>query len=287
MADLISWQGQPPALRRPVMLVALEGFVDAGAVGSTAAMFLRHRWRSEPVATFDREALIDYRARRPTVVVDSGRVRRLDWPEIELLAATVDAPHDAAFLVGPEPDMRWEGFGDAVIEACRRLDVEAVVTLGAYPAAVPHTRPTGVMRAGNALAAHLLTDVEGVAGYTGPTGAAPALQVLLEAGGIPATGLWAEVPHYLAGSPYPPGALELVRIAAATFGTSVDTGELEAAARLHREQVDEAVEEHEEARDMIAALERLVDSGQRSDDLPSGEDIAAEIERYLRTQQEG
>jgi hypothetical protein len=114
--ELLHWTAEPPALRRPVLLVALDGFVDAGAVASTAAMFLRHRWRSEPIATFDREALIDYRARRPTIVVDSGRLRRLEWPEIELLTATVEGPNDAALLLGPEPDMLWGAFSAAVAE---------------------------------------------------------------------------------------------------------------------------------------------------------------------------
>jgi hypothetical protein len=284
--ELLHWTAEPPALRRPVLLVALDGFVDAGAVASTAAMFLRHRWRSEPIATFDREALIDYRARRPTIVVDSGRLRRLEWPEIELLTATVEGPNDAALLLGPEPDMLWGAFSAAVAEACRHLGVETVITLGAYPAAVPHTRPTGIVRAGNALAGDVVPEVESVGGYSGPIGAGAALQVLLEDAGIPATGLWAEVPHYLAGSPYPPGALALVKLVAATFGTTVDTGELEAAAKLHRQQVDEAVAEHDEAREMIAALERQADSGERVGDLPTGEDLAAEIERYLRTDQE-
>jgi hypothetical protein len=250
-------------------------------------MFLRHRWRSEQVASFDREALIDYRARRPTAVVDSGRLRRLEWPELELLTADVDGPHDAALLVGPEPDMRWQGFAAAAAEACGRLGTELVLTLGAYPAAVPHTRAIRIVQAGNALAADRVPGAEPVEGYTGPIGAGAALQVLLEEASVPAVGLWAEVPHYLGSSPYPAGALALVRLVAATLGTEVDTAELEAAAKLHRQQVDEAVADHHEAQEMIRALEQHVDSGQQGQDLPSGEDLAAEIERFLRTQQEG
>lgn len=284
MTSLLHWHADPPPLRRPVLIVALEGFVDAGAAASTAAMFLRHRWRSDLLARFDRDAVIDYRARRPTVVVDNGQVRRVDWPDIEILSATVEGPHDVAFLVGPEPDMRWEAFCADVALLCERLGIEAVLTLGAYPAAVPHTRPTRIMKGGNGVGGDLVPEALPVAGYTGPVGASTALQALLADHGVPAVGLWAEVPHYVAASPNPNCALALVRLVAATLGTDVDTAELEAAANLHLDQVDAAVAEHPEAGDMIKALERYLDADEGSEPLPSGEDIAAEIERFLRSQ---
>lgn len=284
MSHLLHWIAAPPTLRRPVAIVALEGFVDAGQVAETAATFLRHRWLAEPVAEFDADALIDYRARRPGAVVDNGLLRRIDWPRIELLTATVDGPRDVVLLLGPEPDMRWHAFLDAVVDACQRLEVELVLTLGAYPAAVPHTRPVSIVQATNASGAPARLDVPEVAGYTGPVGAATALQAALEEAGVPAVGLWAEVPHYIATSPNPSAALALVRRTAAVLGTTVDTTELEAAAKLHRQQVDQAVAEHADAAAMIAGLERLVDAGAHEESLPTGEDLALEIERFLRSQ---
>jgi proteasome assembly chaperone (PAC2) family protein len=284
---MLTWHAALPPLRRPVLLVALEGFVDAGAVASTAGMFLRHRWQSDVVATFDRDALLDFRARRPTAVVDSGLLRRLDWPDIELCAARVDGPRDVLLLLGPEPDMRWEAFCSAVVELCREAGVEVVIGLGAYPAAVPHTRPTSVVKAVNAAAGDLVPEASPIAGYSGPVGAGTALQAALGEAGIPAVGLWAEVPHYIAGSPHPAAALALVRLLARTLSTAVDTGELEAAATLHGKQVDEAVAEHPDAGEMIAALEAHVDAGGGAEDLPSGDALAAEIERFLRNQGEG
>jgi predicted ATP-grasp superfamily ATP-dependent carboligase len=94
------------------------------------------------------------------------------------------------------------------------------------------------------------------------------------------------VPHYIAATPNPAAALALVRLVATALGIDVDTAELEAAAKLHREQVDQAVAEHEEAAEMVAVLERHLDAG-GDERLPSGEDIAAEIERFLRSQPEG
>lgn len=284
MVALLHWIEEPPTLRNPVLLVALEGFVDAGAVAASAGSFLRHRWQSEPVARFDRDALIDYRARRPTAVVDSGKLRRVEWPDIEVFAASVDGPRDIVLLLGPEPDMQWMGFAQATVEMCRSLDVELVVGLGAYPAAAPHTRPVRILKAGNAPADGLVPDAADISGYTGPVGAGTALQDALGAAGIPAVGLWAEVPHYIAGSPNPAGALAMVQLVAATLGTEVDTTELQAAATNHFQQVSEAIADHPDAADMISALELIYDDGGGEQQLPSGDDIADEIERFLRQQ---
>jgi len=286
MNSLVYWHGERPQLRRPLLLTVLEGFVDAGAAAGTAAAFLRHRWRADVVATFDRDELIDFRARRPTAVVETGTLNRIDWPKIDLLAATVDGPHDALLLLGPEPDMRWGAFSDAVVEVCRQAGVEQMIGLGAYPAHVPHTRPIRIRRAAN-----LATTVEGplaefppVLSYTGPTGIARILQAALAEVGIPAVGLLAEIPPYLAGAPNPPGALALARAAAAMFETEVDATELEAATKLHREQVDETLADHKEALEMVRALEQHYDLGGTDVELTTGEDIAAEIERFLRSQ---
>ncbi len=282
MSDLLHWTDDPPTMRRAVLIVALDGFVDAGSAASSASAFLRHRWRAEPIASFDGDELIDYRARRPTAVVDSGVVRRVDWPELELLAARLDdASHDVLLLLGPEPDMRWRAFATAVAAACGRLGVEQVVQLGAYPAAAPHTRPVVVTRACNRVDQRLDFDGVDVTGYTGPVNASTVLQAELTRHGIPAAGLWAEVPHYIATNPHPPAALALADRIATALGVSIDTTELQAAATLHLEQVAEAVAEHEDAMSMVTALEQMVDAGEVDQELPSGEDIAAEIEHFL------
>jgi hypothetical protein len=273
--SLVTWHTERPALRRPVLVVALDGFVDAGSVASTAGMFLRHRWQSEVVATFDRDTLLDYRARRPTVVVDNGEVRRLDWPDLEVCAAVTDGPRDVVLLLGPEPDMRWGAFTDGVVGLCAELGIEVAITLGAYPAAVPHTRPTSIVQASNSVAGDLVPEAAPIPAYNGPVGAGTALQVALAEAEVPAVGLWAEVPHYIAGSPHPAAALALVWIVGANLSTQVET--------LHRNQVDEAVADHPDAGEMVAALEAHVDAGGGAEQLPTGDALAAEIERFLRT----
>lgn len=287
MSELLHWVSEPPSLRRAILVVALDGFVDAGSAASTASAFLRHRWRAEQVAVFDGDALVDYRARRPTAVVDSGVVRRIDWPDLELLAAPLDdGDHDALLLLGPEPDMRWHAFAEQVAAACAQLGVEQVVQLGAYPAATPHTRPVTVTRARNRVDQAVEFTGTDVTGYTGPINASTVLQVELARYGIPAVGLWAEVPHYIATNPHPPAALALAERVADALGVALDTTELRAAAALHLEQVADAVAEHEDAASMVSALEEMVDAGETDEDLPSGDDLAAEIENFLEARRD-
>lgn len=278
----IHWTQEVPALRRPVMLLALDGFIDAGNAAQTAAMFLRHRWTAEVVATFDHDTFIDYRARRPTTVMDSGVLRRMEFEELQVLVARVeDSPHDAVFLLGPEPDMRWEAFCATVVRLCRDLGIEQVIGLGAYPAAVPHTRPVNVTSARNIASGEVLPTTSEVAGYTGPVGAQVMLQHRMGEAGIPAVGMWAEVPHYISANNHPSSALALVDVVAGAFGVAIDTTELQAAARAHEEQVDDAVADHPEAAVMISRLEAHHDEGGTEMQVPSGDDLAAEIERFL------
>ncbi|HEX6257781.1 MAG TPA: PAC2 family protein [Euzebyales bacterium] len=282
MSELLHWVRQPPTVRRAVLIVALDGFVDTGSAASNASAFLRHRWRAELIGRFDGDELIDYRARRPTAVVDSGVVRRIDWPELELLAAPLeDASHDVLMLLGPEPDMRWHAFADEVARLCADLGVEQVVQLGSYPAAAPHTRPVSVTCARNRVDQALEFNATDVGGYTGPINASTVLQVALTDHDIPAVGLWAEVPHYIATNPHPPAALALAERIAGALGVDIDTTELRAAATLHLEQVAEAVAEHEEAASMVSALEEMVDADDDEEELPTGDDLAAEIELFL------
>ena len=282
MTASIHWSDEVPALSRPVLIVSLDGFIDAGDAGHAAALFLRHRWAADPVATFDRDVFIDYRARRPTTVIDGGVLRRIVFEELQVLVAKVPGSvHDAVFLLGPEPDMNWEAFCDCAVRLCRQLGVEAALSLGAYPAAAPHTRPTRIVSARNLVAGDLVPDVDLVGGYTGPVGAQVMLQHRLGEAGIPAVGLWAEVPHYIAANAHPSSALALVETVSTTFGVTLDTEELELAAVAHTAQVDGAVADHPDAAEMVARLEAHLDEGGTGEEVPSGDDLAEEIERFL------
>jgi predicted ATP-grasp superfamily ATP-dependent carboligase len=282
--DLLELKGELPALERPFLVMHLAGWTDAGLAGQTAMTFLRARWNARELGEFDSDELIDYRARRPVVRLASGSIEAIAWSPIELLrATTVDGMRDALLLTGPEPDLRWHAFADRVIDACAELGVTEVFGLGAFPAPALHTEPVLVVStsADPDLAGRLAT-VPAVVELAGSVQSV--LEERLHRAGIPAMGLWARVPPYLAGGGHPPAALELVRTLERLAGVAVDTTELEAASKEHIEQVEQAIAERPQIAEFVDQIRSMLEQGAEQR-VPSGEEIAAELERFLSQQQ--
>ncbi len=282
LATLHSW----PTLERPVLVVNLEGWIDAGQAASTAMATLRETLAPRTVATFDPDELIDHRARRPVLRIDHGVDRDLRWPEIRLEAATTPGGRDVLALSGPEPDMRWHRFVSEVVSLASRLGVEMVVGLGAFPAPVPHTR--AVRLAATSTDAALAAQVGVVpAVLEVPAGAQGALEHAFGRGGVPAVGLWARVPHYASALPYPAGAAALLDRLGPLAGVEVDTSGLHTAAAVTAKHIDELIAASDDHAALVRQLELAHDEEQgmastQFGDLPSGDEIAAELERFLR-----
>ncbi len=267
-------------MERPFLVVHLAGWTDAGAAGQTAMSFLGARWNAHTIGQFDSDELIDYRARRPIVRLASGTIEAVTWSEIELsLGSTVDGLRDALLLGGPEPDFRWHAFADRVTKLCLELGVTEVFGLGAFPAPSLHTDPVAVVStsADPDLAGRLETVpaiIELAAGIQS------VLEERLHQAGIPTTGLWARVPPYLAGGSHPPAALALIRTLERLTGVAIDATELEAASKEHIEQVEQAIRERPQIAEFVEQIRSMVEQGAEQR-LPSGEEIAAELERFL------
>jgi proteasome assembly chaperone (PAC2) family protein len=281
MAKLLELR-DPPPLRDPFLVVHLDGWTDAGLAGQTSAVFLRARWNGRTLAEFDADELLDFRSRRPVVRLASGTIEKVSWSPIELAVADPGGERDALLLTGPEPDLRWRAFGDELVEACRRLGVVEVFGLGAFPAPSLHTDPVAVVgtSADSDLAGRLET-VPAIVELS--AGIQTILEDRLHQAGIPATGLWARVPPYLAGGTHPPAALALVRTVARLTGIEVDTTELEAASKDHLEQVEQAIRERPQIAEFIEQIRGLVEQG-GDERVPSGDEIAAELEHFLSQQ---
>lgn len=286
----LHWERRP-ALRRPLFVVAFEGWNDAGDASTIALDYLARSWEAEKVATIDAEDFYDFTVTRPHVRLDPDGLRRIDWPDIELLAATLpDCGHDLVLMRGVEPQLRWKTFCATVVAAAREVGAEMAVILGALLADVPHTRPVKV--SGTTDDSDLASRL-GLAApsYEGPTGIVGALHSALREAGIPAASFWAAVPHYVHQLPSPKAALALVERSAALVGAHVDAGELREAAYEYERQVSERVADDEEASAYVAQLEEAEDtgsvlngSGGPSDPLRLGniDELAAEVERFLR-----
>jgi predicted ATP-grasp superfamily ATP-dependent carboligase len=221
------------------------------------------------------------------VRIADGVVDSLSWPEIQLRAGQDVAGSSVLVLVGPEPDMAWHAFVRAVVDLTTALGVRLVVGLGAYAAPVPHTRPVKLMAI--ATTAELAAQVGVVPGGADmPAGIQTALQEGFAAAGVPAIGIWARVPHYLAATPYPAASAALVDALATVAGLELDAEALHVAAASIAGQIDEIVANNEEYRVLVQRLEATFDDEVAPDfsGLPSGDELAAELERFLRGQQD-
>jgi hypothetical protein len=264
-------------LIEPVMLAAFDGWVDAGSAATTALGVLADE--GEVVATFDADRLFDYRARRPPLEIVDGRLTELTWHELVVRRTRLEE-RDLLVLVGPEPDYRWRALTSDVIDLSRRLGIVEWISLGAIPAAVPHTRAVPIM--GTEATPGLLrgTVAAGPAGTLRvPSALVSALEIEVAAAGIPALGYFAQVPHYVSG-PYATAALELLRAIGTHFGSEIAPGELAEEARELRTRLDAAASADESTRGYVERLEVMYDE-QR---LPSGDDLISDIERFLRDQ---
>jgi proteasome assembly chaperone (PAC2) family protein len=274
-----------PALRDPFLVIHLTGWTDAGLAGQSGVVFLRARWNARRLGEFDADELLDFRAndRRPVVRLASGTIEEVRWSPIELsLATTVAGERDALLLTGPEPDFRWRGFCEQVVETCRELGVTEVFGLGGFPAPALHTDPIAVV--GTSADPDLAARLETVPVLVELSASIQTvLEERLHRAAIPATGLWARVPPYLAGGTHPPAALALVRTLARLTGVEIETTELEAATKEHLEQVEQAIRERPQIAEFIEQIRGLVEQG-ADERIPSGEEIAAELDRFLSQQ---
>jgi proteasome assembly chaperone (PAC2) family protein len=295
--DLVIWENPvPDGMKDPVLVVALEGWIEAGYASTAAMGALKLQIRTHRLLRFDTDELLDQRARRPTMRLVNGVNTEVRWPRLQIRHGRDSAGQDLLVLTGPEPDMRWSTFVRALMELVESLGVRMCVGLGAFPAAAPHTRPVSI---GSTATTQELADEVGYLEGTMdiPAGIQATIERAFAEAGKPAIGLWARIPHYAGAMPYPAGAAALLDVLARITGLVVDTLELRENGVSACAQIEQLVRNNPEHMDMVRRLEEQVDgeetmrpgrfglSGNVSlGDLPSGDELAAELEKFLREQ---
>ena len=267
------------------MVAAFEGWNDAGDAASSALTFVGAALQAQRFATIDPEEFYDFQATRPNIRFVDGVSRAVDWPDVEIHAASAPgAPRDLVLVSGHEPSFRWRTFCETLVDLAEALGVQSIITLGSLLADVPHTRPVSItgLASDDALIERVgLTQ----SSYQGPTGIVGVLHDTCQRRGIPSVSLWAAVPHYVAVSPNPKGALALVRKLEGVVGVAVDATQLEEAAGEYERQVNRAVESDPDVQAFVERLERAAaeeDDLPDPDSLPSGDVLAREFQRFLR-----
>ena len=288
--------GELPRLDDPVLVVAMKGWIDAAESAAEAMSTIESQMNPFPVASYNTDVFIDYRARRPTMEIRDGRNTRLDWPSIELHSGRDANDRCVLVLTGSEPDSAWHRFSTATVALARRLGVTMMVGLGAYPFPTPHTRPSRlscttpsmdlVQRFG-----FLRTSVDV------PAGMGAVLEHAFTDAGIPAITLWAQVPQYLPSMSYPAASVALLDGLTEVCGLQFDRRPLEQESIIQRDRLDRLVERNSEHADMVSKLEIAFDAAQQQalplepspapapiseNDIPSADELAAELEAFLR-----
>lgn len=281
--------------RGPVLVHALEGFSDAGHAIRLAARHLREELDTELVASFAIDELLDYRSRRPLMTFKTDHFTHYDDPELSLYALHDSVGTPFLLLAGMEPDLKWERFISAVRLLAERLGVRQTIGLGTIPMAVPHTRPISMTAHSNNR--ELIADfTPWIAEVQVPGSASNLLEYRMAQHGHEVVGFTVHVPHYLAQTDYPAAAQALLEQVAKTASLQLPVKALAEAAAEIRTKIDEQVEASSEVAQVVAALERQYDAFvaaqenrsllSRDEDLPSGDELGAEFERFLAQQAE-
>jgi proteasome assembly chaperone (PAC2) family protein len=280
-----------PDLHEPVLVVMLSGWIDASGAAASAMTVVESECGATPLVEFDDDVFIDYRARRPMLELRNGINTRLVWNSPQLQAGRDPNGRDVLSLSGPEPDMAWHRFATAVAELAGRFGVTRMAALGAYPFAAPHTRPPRL--SATSPSAEVLAGLPfRLNSVDVPAGTSAALEHELHDHGIPSIGIWAQVPHYVASMSYPAASAALLDGLATATGITIAADELRREAELQRQRIDQLIEANEEHQAMVAQLEQLYDAAEEATDaaatggleLRTGDELAAEVERFLREQ---
>src|SRR6478672_8695774 len=298
----VRWNAQP-SLRRPALIAAFSGWNDAADAASDAVRWLARSVSARVFATLDTEEYLDFQAARPTVELVDGVIREIQWPALAFSAGSLPAGgRDLVLLLGVEPNLRWPTFCDDVISVARTTGCELVVTLGALLGDVPHSRdmrPTG-SATDEVLAARLGMQRSR---YEGPTGIVGVLHDAVRRAGFPSASIWAPVPHYVATPPNPKATRALLDRLSDLLDLGLDLTDLDIASSAWERSVSEVVAGDSDVASYVERLETRLDTDDEiaveeddddtddedwfdEDELPSGESLAEDFERYLRDQPE-
>jgi proteasome assembly chaperone (PAC2) family protein len=274
----LAWEAVP-VLERPLVVLAYRGLFDAGNAATDAIEWLEQRRTSTRIARLDPEQFFDFQQERPQLRIRDGR-REIDWPRNDWFAATSGGPHDLVVCAGIEPHLRWRTFCTNILEVVRRCDAEMVVTLGAMVGLVPHTRalPVTGSATNTELAARLGL---GSPSYEGPTGVVGTLHDMLDVAGVPVISLRVTVPHYVPAAPSPKATRSLLRRFEQVTGVPTGHADMDEAAADWERQVTAVASDDPQVVGYVRRLEEQYDT---DEPLPTGEDLAAELEAFLREQ---
>lgn len=275
---------QIPTLKNPIAICAFNGWNDAGEAATGVLTHLMNHRSAQLIAEMNSEDYYDYQQIRPTILVDKSQVRRINWPNTNIYSLTNEkAAQDLILVIGPEPSFKWQTYTDQLIDLFEDLEIELVITLGSLLADAPHTRPISVT---GSSASREISERFGFqpSRYEGPTGIVGVIQNRAQIRDIDSLSLWAALPHYAASAPSPKATLALIEELSELIGLELPIGDLSEAATAWEIAVSQLAEEDAEISEYVKQLEADKDDTDLEE--TTGDELAKELERYLRKQQD-
>ncbi len=273
-----------PRLQRPLLLIAFAGLFDAAEAATDALAWIKDRSEAEKYAVISSEGFVNFQQARPRARFDSDGNRKIDWPDTTVWSCRRPGTRDVLVMLGVEPHLRWQSYADAVLSVARSSGAEMVITVGSMISMVPHTRPLAVT--GSAADPELSRRLNlANPTYQGPTGLVGVLNQRLDAARFPVVSLRVSIPHYVPSPPNPKATRALLRRLQQTMGLETGYEELDPAVSEWAMRVDQAVAADGDSREYVTGLEHQVDSDEQL--LPKGDDLAAELEAFLRERSDG
>ena len=282
MNELIWNYDSLDSLNKPVLVVAFKGLFDASGSATSALEWLMEKSESENLGEIDSETFFDFTQERPLISFDKNGERALTWPKNKIVAIKTNGnERDILAISGIEPHLRWRTFSELLIQIVNKSNAESVITLGSMVGMTPHSRPLTVTGSSTnpELAERLHLEKPS---YQGPTGIVGVLHDALDRSKIPVISLRVSVPHYVPDSPNPKATRALLRRFEQVTGVTTEYEELDGPAADWQKQVDTAVASDDEITAYVTRLETTIDEDENL--LPSGDDLAAEFEAFLREQ---
>ena len=276
---------QLPNLTDPVLIVAWEGWNDAGESASTAAQYLIQQLGARPFATIDPEEFYDFTETRPMARYRNGE-RYISWPVTEFVHLQAPAGgRDVVVGIGIEPHYRWKRYLTALSELVDEIGAKLILSLGAVAAGTPHTQPVHVRGSANNSELAQRYNMH-PSRFEGPSGIVGVFHDLCRRRGVAGVSLWASVPHYLPGITNPVGAQALLRVVSDMTGLRFDFDPLERGIQQFHTQLDEALRDNNELREYVAQLEAASPMPQTEQqpegELPSADALIADLEDFFR-----
>lgn len=264
------------------LVVAFEGWNDAGEASSGAARFLIDVTDGKAVSEIETQDFYDFQFARPQVYLDEEGQRQLRWPNTQMYRPHLNELFNLRVLLGVEPNRNWVEFSRQVADRSEEDEIDSVIFLGSLLADVPHTRSIQVTATSTNSDVYGLPNVEKSL-YEGPVGILSVLGMEFEKRGIPTMSLWASVPHYVQHGSSPKATLALVTELEKFLGIQFEHGDLASEAFKWERSLDELTDSDEDLAEYVESLEKTRDEIDGAD----GDIIAREVEQFLRDSEDG